>query len=136
MGLDSLGMNTEGVRRVAVSAAHDTGSRSSCSLLGITKNAGRELRGWAVADARCCGSGACRSRGLRNGHGAWTLAHEALLLIVKSLHANGLLLLSLLLADEEVGKTSKNTDCTDNHQSDAGLCAGAQTRRSRICHRR
>ena len=118
-------MDTEGVRRVAVPAAHDTRSCPSCSLLGISKNAGRELGSRAVADARCCGSGACRRRGLRNGHSAWTLAHEALLLIVKSLHTNSLLLLSLLLANEEIGKTCKNTDSTNNHQSDAGLCACA-----------
>jgi hypothetical protein len=62
---------------------------------------------------------------LRDIHVAWALGHEALLLIVKSLHTDSLLLLSLLLANEEVGKASKKTNSTNDYKGNAGLCACA-----------
>lgn len=107
-------MNTEGVGRVAV-FGHDTSSCSSRSLFGITKNAGRPLRCRAVTKAWCRTSASCLSRRLGDSHGVRTLADEALLLIIKSLHTDGLLLLGLLLANEEVGKTSQGTNGEDNH---------------------
>lgn len=122
-------MNTKRIRRVVgcVVTQQAASSSTSCSLLGITEDIGSELGTRTVANARCSIAIVCCGRRLRDVVGTWALTNETSLLVVLILGGCRCFTLALLLADAEVGKTSKDTNYGNDDKGNTGRSTCADT---------